>query len=368
MAVVLMPRSDGPTVWVITVDPSLLESPLNADSVERQMAKQKIKHFGRVHDKATEYVMIFDDVMVPTNALNKSRTFFKHLGAPGAAKSCTNPDVVHLVEWGYDLILKHQGDYDFVDWFTSAPESNIFYTKRSNGISAERRAHLLKLLCPSHDVLECAWWYRVIHRVNSFGTDPKSLQDSFGDAYRLISNRWHCEVSRVLSGSHEGTCLRCSTKCSRPNYCSQMCASEVCLTCKGHFTLYPGKTMRTELYQPNIDRNIRIGVLEEKLSLRPLVDDERALAAFRRSFCCRYALNGFISGSSCDRCCDKRIQLGEVDQMQRVKPSWGDVSGELKRLLTQPDVEPPPPPPIRVCESCSMEAHDESPFKRARHA
>ena len=126
--------------------------------------------------------------------------------------------------------------------------------------------------------------------------------------------------------------------------------------------------MRTELYEPNIERNKRIGALEDKLPLRPLVEDERALAAFRRSFCCRSALNGFISGSSCDRCCDKRIQLGTVDQTQRVKPSWDDVSGELKRLLTQPDVEPPPPPPIRVCESCSMEAHDEPPFKRARHA
>lgn len=368
MAVAWAARSDGATGWVITVDPSLLESPLNADSVEREMAKRKIKHFGRVHDKATEYVMIIDDVIPATNALSRCNTLFKNLGAPNAAKKCTNPDVVHLVEWGYDLILQDP-TYGCVDWFTSAPESNTFYTKQGVGVSYARRAHLLKLLCPSHSVLECAYWYRWAHKANSFGDSQTALVESFWATYRLISDRYHSQVSRVLEGSHEGKCLRCNIECSRPNYCSQRCASEVCLSCQGPFTLLPGKpTIRIEHHEPNLERDIEISKLEYKLSLRPLVEDAEALMAFRRSFCCRMALLGVLSSSSCDQCLDKRVQLKEVHELQLEKQHWDDMIAAVKRLRAQPDVQPPFHPPTRVCEPCSRIVLYESPLKRARHA
>ena len=121
--------------------------------------------------------------------------------------------------------------------------------------------------------------------------------------------------------------------------------------------------MRAELCQPNIERNNKIEFRQFILSMRPLVEDAEALTAFKQSFCCRLP-----HIPPCDQCFDKTLLLRDVTKMQLKKPDWATVSGELQRLLAQPDVEPPPPPPIRVCESCSMEAHDESPFKRARHA
>ena len=126
--------------------------------------------------------------------------------------------------------------------------------------------------------------------------------------------------------------------------------------------------MRPELYEPNLRRDQRIDNLKYTLSLRPLVEDATALKAFRKSSCCRFALNGIINGASCEQCVVKRLQLGEVAQMQREPQSWDQMSSELVRLLAQPDVEVPPGPPIRVCEPCSMEVHDEPPCKRARHS
>jgi hypothetical protein len=354
--------------WVYTL------KELDASQLElsrRDLQKLKVEYIGLVRSDPTKWVVGFAECFgSSTRAIAKGRSILKAAGGdPLAVTYALPPDVIHLAEWGYDA-WKGQDSTDLFEWkFAPAPAKVTFYRKKGESVSIERRASFMKLMCPELKAVTCAGFYRALHEWNSFGHNTKAMQASFWDAYKLIRDafvpgeRLREKVRKLLAQTH-ASCVRCGDSCLDGPYCSETCAYDCCPQCKQPWTEVSGEPlMPQEVYEPNAKKHARIKLLEYQLSLRPLVED---LDGFKRSFCCRAPLLGFVGGNSCEECKDKWFLCGEAsrlaqDAQKELCCYWPKKCAELERLRSTPDVPVPLGPPSRVRNIC-----DRRPSKRRR--
>ena len=367
MSITWANQSNGVTVWVCTVDLELM-APLVVTEVEQALAKRKVKHLGVSRAKPSDYIMVLDAVIPQTNALSRCRNVFKHCGGnPQAFKACSPPDVVHLAEWGHNILewsnrAFETDEPDLIQWLSTAPATNVFYRKTGQALSHPRRALLLKLCAPDIDVGACAYAYWLLNQHNELGQNPKSLNSAFWETYSQLKPTFNPsgDLKEKVQGIFEGNqaaCLRCSNVCETPPFCSEMCAYTKCPRCSTPWTLVErGPSMHEDRHEPNLIKNARIQTLEFELSLRPII--ERDSAAFRVTFCCKGARVGYYDGRMCEGCVMTRLRFDAAIKLApeaRNKGYWEQKRLTLNRLKATPNVPAPMLPPQRVCVACGPE-------------
>jgi hypothetical protein len=369
MSITWANQNNGVTVWVCTVDPELMV-PLVATEVEQALAKRKVKHLGYSRAKPSDYIMVLDALIPQTNALSRCRNVFKQCGGnPQALKACSPPDVVHLAEWGHNILEWSNRAYettdvpDLIKWLSTAPATNVFYRKTGQALSHPRRALLLKLCAPDLDVGACAYAYWLLDQHNELGQKSKSLIAAFWETYSQLkpksfkpSDDLKEKVRGIFEGKQEA-CLRCSVDCETPPFCSEMCAYTECPRCNTPWTLVErGPSMHEDRFEPNLQKNAAIQNLEFELSLRPIV--ERRVEAFNVTFCCKGVRVGHFDRRACDDCVMNRLRFDAAIKLAskaRDESFWLSKQATLNRLKATPNVPAPTLPPQRVCVTCGAE-------------